>query len=327
MSDPKLVVCYSLGTGAGFDLQLASMSRQICEDLAEILALYEDFITVAQMIVVREDDEIAYETGKNACAFAVFYSLPETRWVIDSTRAIGGDMALTGRIVDDESGLLVSVNLIDSKKNILLFCGCETCTREKIHEAICRLGARILSHFTPQSADDWLPKVCAMFGTQSFAAYANWMATREAERRAQREGLSMPYDRMAQSLTQALSADPHYERAAMRLCDILPHQLQKQTYEFILRYLDKFSTETEALALIVVQALARLAKRTDAERTLDDAIKRYPQNGVFYLMRSSIRTNPRAISRDVDDAKRLLGNAFFACKNVVDNALVNVTGV
>ena len=60
MSDPKLVVCYSLGTGAGFDLQLASMSRQICEDLAEILALYEDFITVAQMIVVREDDEIAY---------------------------------------------------------------------------------------------------------------------------------------------------------------------------------------------------------------------------------------------------------------------------
>ena len=44
-------------------------------------------------------------------------------------------------------------------------------------------------------------------------------------------------------------------------------------------------------------------------------------------MRSSIRTDPRAISRDIDDAKRLLGNAFFACKNVVDNALVNVTGV
>lgn len=327
MSDPKLIVCYSLGTGAGFDLQLANMSRQICEDLAELLALNEEFITVAQMIVVREDEGLAYETGKNACAFAVFYSLPETRWVIESTRAIGGDMALTGRIVDDESGLLVSVNLIDSKKNVLLFCGCETCAREKIQEAVCRLAARILSRFTPRSFDSWLPQVVALFGTQSFAAYANWTASREAERRAQREGLPMPYDRMAQSLTQALSADPRYERAAMRLCDVLAHQLQKQTYEFILRYLDKFASETEALTLIVVQALVRLTKRAEAERILDDAIKRYPQNGVFYLMRSSLRSDPRAVSRDIDDAKRLLGNAYFACKTVVDNALVNVTGV
>lgn len=327
MTDPKLVVCYSLGAGAGFDMQLAGMSRQICEDLAEILARYDGFITVAQMIVVREGDEIVYETGKNACAFAVFYSLPETQWVLEATRAIGGDIALTGRIVDDESGLLLSVNLVDIARNVLLFCGCETCTREKIQLAICQMGARILSRFSDLSVEEWLPKTREMLGTESFAAYANWMATREAERRAQREGLSLPYDRIAQSLAHALSADPHYERAALRLCDILVHQLQKQTYEHISRYLSKYRTETEALALINVQALVRQAKRDDAEKCLDDAIKKYPKNGVFYLMRASLRTEARAVARDIDDAKRILGNDFNRCKSMVDNALVSVTGV
>ncbi len=327
MSAQKLVVCYALGTGAGFDLRLAGMSRQICEDLAEILALCDGFITVPQMIVVREGEEIPYETGKNSAAFAVFYSLPETRWVIDATRAIGGDMALTGRLVDDASGLLLSVNLIDSAKNILLFCGCETSPREGIHRAVCKLGARILSRFTDRSADDWQNDVDSLFGTQSFAAYANWTAAREAERRAQREGLAMPFDRMAQSLTHALAADPLYERAALRLCDVLAHQLQKQTYEHIVRSLASFATRSEALALIAVQAFVRLANRVQAETTLCDAIKKFPDNGIFYLMRSCLRSDPREIARDIDDAKRLLGNGFCRCKNAVDNALVNVTGV
>ena len=119
----RFVVCYSLGTGAGLDLQLASLSRQLCEDLAEILALNDEFITVPQMLVVREKQELEYSVSHNACAFAVFYSLPETRWIIDSTKAIRGDIALTGRIMDDESGLIVSVNMVDIDTQNLLFCG------------------------------------------------------------------------------------------------------------------------------------------------------------------------------------------------------------
>ena len=82
MPASKLVVCYSLGTGAGLDLQLAGLSRQICEDIAEVLALCDDFISIPQMLVVRENADIDYAVDKNACAFAVFYSLPETKWII-----------------------------------------------------------------------------------------------------------------------------------------------------------------------------------------------------------------------------------------------------
>ena len=53
-SSPKLLVCYSLGTGAGLDLSLASLSRQLCEDFAELLARYENFVTVPQQVVVSE---------------------------------------------------------------------------------------------------------------------------------------------------------------------------------------------------------------------------------------------------------------------------------
>lgn len=327
MSASKLLVCYSLGTGAGLDLQLAGMSRQICEDLSEILALNEDFMTVPQMILVRENDEIAYEVGKNATAFAVFYSLPETQWIIDATRAIGGDYALTGRLVDDESGLLLSVNILDVSRNCLLFCGCETCARDKIQEALANMGARILAHFLPEPPERFLTPVWEMIGTHQFAAYINWMAVREAERRAQREGVQVPLDRIAQNLTHALAADPGYQRAAMRLCEVMAAQLQSQTYEFILRYLLKFASENEALALITIQSLARLNRRQDAENKLDEIIAKYPKNGIFRLMRASVRSDKKLASVDLDDAKRLLGNDFNGCRTAVDNALLNVAGV
>lgn len=325
--ETRFVVCYSLGTGAGFDLQLAGLSRQLCEDLAEILALNEKFISVPQMLVVRENEQIEYSVGKNSCAFAVFYSLPETRWIVDATRSIGGDIALTGRIMDDESGLILSVNMIDVARMNLLFCGYETCQRDEIQIALCRLGARLLSHFTSRKADEWIGPVREMVGTDSFHAYANWMNMREIERRAQREGLPMPYGRIAEHLTYALSADPYYARACMKLCDVLSHQLEKSSYEFILRNLLSHSLDSEGLSLIVVQSLARLGRRAEAISQLDMMINKHAQNGLFRLMRGCLHTDAVMASRDLDEARHLLGNDFNGCRSAVDNAFLNVTGV
>ena len=327
MATSKLVVCYSLGTGAGIDLQLASMSRQISEDLAEILALNDDFVTLPQTIVVREAEAIEYDAAKNACAFAVFYSLPETKWILSTTRAIGGDIALTGRIVDDESGILLSVNLIDIQKNILLFCGVETAPREGLLNAITQIAAKILAHFTDAPATTWIPQVRDILGTESFPAYVNWMAVREAERRAQREGLPSPAPRSAENLIHALAADPAYTRAGLRLCELLSSQLPKSTYELILRYLKRSALENEALALIVTQALARLGSRLDAESTLTKILDKFPQNGLFWLMRGCLRSDNRLASKDLDEARRILGNDFNGCRAAVDNALLNVTGI
>lgn len=323
----RFVVCYSLGTGAGFDVQLSSLSRQVCEDFAEILALNDSFVTVPQMLVVREQGEIDYSVSKNACAFAVFYSLPETQWILDATRAIRGDIALTGRIMDDESGLILSVNMVDIASKNLLFCGYETSPREEIHLAILRLGSRILSHFTEYSVEAWLPRVTEMLGTQNFYAYSNWMSMRELERRAQREGIQPPLGRMVEHLTFALNADPHFSRAGIKLCDVMGRQLEKQQYEFILRYLMSHVLDNEALSLIVVQSLARLGRRREAEEQLNTIIEKHPKNGLFWLMRGCLRTDERLANRDLDEARHLLGNDFNGCRAAVDNALLNVTGV
>ena len=326
-SAPKLVVCYSLGTGAGFDLNLACLGRQLCEDFSELLALNEQFITVPQMVVVREADDLTYSPDKNACAFAVFYSLPETQWITQATRAIGGDIALTGRILDDESGLMLSINLLDVRSNLLLFCGYETCNRDEIHLALEKLAARILSHFTDVSETAWLPQVHQMLGTHSFHAYSNWMNMREIERLSQREGTLPPRTRLVEHLTYALNADPNYTRASLKLCSELAYQLPKQSYEFILRYLEPRYNQNEAISLIVVQSLARLGRRTEAEACLNQIIEKHPQNGLFWLMRGALRTDERLAARDLDEARALLGNDFNGCRTAVDNALVNVTGI
>ena len=323
----RFVVCYSLGTGAGYDLQLAELGRQLCEDLAEILTLNEGFVTVPQMLVVREADEIEYSVERNACAFAVFYSLPETEWIIRATKSIRGDIALTGRIMDDETGLLLSVNMIDVVTRNLLFCGQITCEREQIQTALADLGARILSHFTSRSSREWLDDVREIIGTSNFHAYANWMGMREAERRASREGIMAPAARLVEHMTYALNADPDYQRAALKLCDLMANQLPRQSYEFMLRYLEPHAMRSEALAIIVVQCLARLGKRSDAEMRLNSIIEKWPNNGLFRLMRGCIGSDNQKVSRDLGDAERLLGNDFKGCRVAVDNALLNVTGV
>ena len=327
MPASKLVVCYSLGTGAGLDLQLAGLSRQICEDIAEILALCDDFISIPQMLVVRENADIDYAVDKNACAFAVFYSLPETKWIIDATRSINGDIALTGRILDDESGIILSINMIDVATQNLLFCGYETCSRDQIQNALANLCAKLLSRFTKLSAEAWLPSVREMIGTESFHAYANWMGMREIERRAQREGLPAPKSRIVEHLTYALSADPNYHRAALKLCEIMSHQLETHNYDFILRNLLRLVTHNEAISLIVVQSLARLNRRAEAELHLNTIIEKYPKNGLFWLMRGCLRTDEKQAARDLDEAKYLLGNDFHGCRSAVDNAFISVTGV
>ena len=326
-STSKFVVCYSFGVGAGFDTNLAGIGRQICEDLSELLALNEEFITVPQMVVIHEADELHYSPEKNACAFAVFYSLPETQWILNATRSIGGDIALTGRILDDESGLMLTINLMDVHTRNLLFCGYETCSRNEIHLALEKLSARILAHFTDFSAASWQPKIHEMIGTSNFHAYSNWMNMREIERRAQREGMIPSHPRLVEYLTYAIEADPNYSKACLKLCSEMAYQLPHQSYEFILRYLEPKYSLNEAISLIVVQSLARLGRRLEAESCLNQIIEKHPQNGLFWLMRGCLRTDERLAARDLEEARHLLGNDFNGCRSAVDNALLNVTGV
>jgi lipopolysaccharide biosynthesis regulator YciM len=150
---------------------------------------------------------------------------------------------------------------------------------------------------------------------------------REIERRAQREGLPAPKSRIVEHLTYALSADPNYHRAALKLCDIMSHQLETHNYDFILRNLLRLVTHNEAISLIVVQSLARLNRRAEAELHLNTIIEKYPKNGLFWLMRGCLRTDEKQAARDLDEAKYLLGNDFHGCRSAVDNAFISVTGV
>lgn len=323
----QLVVCYSLGTGAGFDNFLAGFSRQLSEDFAECLALHDGFITVPQMILVNEKDDITYDVAKNASAFAVFYSLPETRWIVDATRSIGGNLALTGRVLDDETGVLLSINVVDVNKNVLLFCGCETADRESLHVALAKLAARLLSHFTDRSEQNWLPDVWTMLGTQSFHAYVNWMRLREAERRAQREGLPSPADRLVEHACYALVADPDYARASDKLCQLLARELKSSTYAFVVKNLEPLSTHSSAIALAYAQCLARLGQRAEAEAHLSNVIRKFPDEPLFPLLRACLTQDDRIMSADLSASQRAFGNAFDRMKSLVESSILNVNGV
>lgn len=323
----QLVVCYSLGTGAGFDTQLAGFSRQICEDFAEILALNEDFIAIPQMILVREDETLKYEVDKNACAFAVFYSLPETRWVVDATRSIGGDIALVGRLMDDDGGELLSISMIDVNKNLILFCGCETTTRESLHEAVASIAAKALAHFTNRNADSWLPDVWNMLGTHSFHAYANWMGLREVERRAQREGLSAPTGRLIEHACYALAADALYDRAADKLCELLSRSDAARSAEFVVRSLANVAHMAPANALAYAQCLARLNRRDEAVEFLSNIMAKFPKDPIFLLMRGCLASDEKMAKTDLALAKTAFDSDFDHMKKLVETSLLNVTGV
>lgn len=326
-TQPQLVVCYSLGTGAGFDTQLAGFSRQICEDLAECLALNEAFIAVPQMILVREAEALEYDVARNAGAFAVFYSLPETRWIIDATRSLGGDIALTGRLLDDDTGMFLSINMIDVRRNVLLFCSCESMTRETLHEAVANLASRALAHFTDRSAESWLGDVWQMIGTHAFAAYSNWMGLREAERRAQREGLPSPADRLIEHACYALGADAHFDRASEKLCEVLARQVKTSSCELVVRSLANIAHLSASNALAYAQCLVRVGRREEASSFLSLAISKFPQEPVFVLMRGCLSQDDKAAKADFATARTLLGDRFDAVKKAVDASLLNVQGV
>ncbi len=323
----QLVVCYALGTGAGFDTQLAGFSRQICEDFAECLALNEDFIAIPQMILVREGEELSYDVEKNACAFAVFYSLPETRWILDATSAIGGNIALTGRLIDDEGGVLLSISMVDVKKNVLLFCGCENSTREELHNAIASLAARALAHFTDRSKESWLNDVWEMIGTHNFHAYANWMGLREVERRAQREGLPAPTARLIEHACYALAADALFERAADKLCELLARPVTTNSCEFVVRSLANVAHMAPANALAYAQCLARLNRRDEAVAFLNQIVAKFPQDPVFSLLRGCLASDEKVAKSDLANAKKLYGEDFEHMKKLVESGLLNVSGV
>ena len=44
-------------------------------------------------------------------------------------------------------------------------------------------------------------------------------------------------------------------------------------------------------------------------------------------MRGCLRSDERLAAKDLDEARRLMGNDFNGCRSAVDNALLNVTGV
>ncbi len=326
-TQPQFVVCYSLGTGAGFDTQLAGFSRQICEDLAECLALNEAFIAIPQMILVREAEELKYDVARNAGAFAVFYSLPETRWIIDATRSLGGDIALTGRLLDDDSGMFLSINMIDVRKNVLLFCGCESMTRETLHEAVARLASRVLSHFTDRSAESWLADVWQMIGTHAFAAYTNWMGLREVERRAQREGLPVPVDRLIEHACYALGADARFGRASEKLCEVLAHEVKTSTCELVVRSLANIAHLNPSSALAYAQCLVRVGRKEDAVTFLTLAISKFPEEPLFVLMRACLTQDEKSAKADFNMAKTSLGEQFERLKKAVEASLLNVQGI
>lgn len=326
-NQPQLVVCYSLGTGAGFDTQLAGFSRQICEDLAECLALNASFIAVPQMILVREAESLRYDVAHSAGAFAVFYSLPETRWIIEATRSLGGDIALTGRLLDDDSGMFLSINMMDVRRGLLLFCSCESMTRETLHESLARLASRALAHFSDRPAESWLDDVWQMIGTHTFSAYSNWMALREAERRAQREGLPAPTSRLIEHACYALGADAHFGRASEKLCELLSGEVKTASCEFVVRSLANIAHLSPTNALAYAQCLGRVGRREDASSFLSLAVSRFPEEPLFVLMRGCLASDEKTAKADLANARNRLGDKYEALKKMADAALLNVQGV
>jgi len=148
-----LVTCFAFGTGAG-EPTLAPIGRQLAESLATILCLRDAFITVPQVFVTRgQQTPTPLRDDRIQSAFAVFYSLPETRLVRKASRRLGARFALTGRIIGEGSEFLLGANLLDVERVLLLGSVQRQCPREALLEGIAELGAYFLGRFTDTPHD------------------------------------------------------------------------------------------------------------------------------------------------------------------------------
>ncbi|MFA5624394.1 MAG: hypothetical protein WC966_04995 [Bradymonadales bacterium] len=313
LETPKLIASFSFGTGAGFDLQLAAYARQLAEDFAQILALLDSVVAIPRFILLPQSGSILEQWEERASAFAVFYSLPDTRFILRACAELGADYALTGRLVDTEGGVILSVNLVDAERRLLLFSGqCEV-ERDGIMDAIIIVGCRLLGALSESKAEDWREKVIAMLGTTNFRAYSNWVSYRECQRRSVAQKQQPPYDRMAEHIIYALKEDPKYENALRELPALLRRDLSSRTKDLLISQLQGVSAHNETIALSLAWMLRKREQMELAISVLDSALT-HKESALLYLMRALCKEakDPLGAKYDDERAVKLLGEAQFA---------------
>lgn len=310
----RFIACFSFGTGAGFDLQLAANARQLAEDFSDILALLDNVVAIPRTLLIPQGELSASMWERRASAFAVFYSLPDTSFLLRSASNLGADCALTGRIIDTEGSLILSVNLLDVQRRVLLFSGQEECAREAIPEAIVALGSKLLTALDENKAKDWIPALWAMLGTRNFRAYTNWLGYRECIRRAAAQNQPQPSDRMLEHLVYALKDDPHYQKALRALPQALRAPLSTRSLDLAISQLSPLADNSETIALSLAWVHKLQGQNDLGCVLLDRCIAKHPEAALLYLMRSICKKakDPGAAQTDASRARELLGEEQFS---------------
>lgn len=309
-----VVGCFAFGTGVG-EPMLARVGRQLAEDLAAILRLHPAFVTVPQMLSVDSRDP--HDEGKLRSAFAVFYSLPETRLVREAARRLGARLALTGRLVGEGPTVHLGMNMLDVERVLLLGCSQVSAPREDLVEVTIDGAARLLGRFSSRPRAELVEQAGAIIGTRSYHAYFNWALAQDLERSAQAQQTPADERRLVQRLGWALRHDALFARPLHRMIDVLYATHDQAVLREIATFMEQVALALPGVGLVHGEALRRMGEVQGARDVLERVVERFPYcaQGFYLLGELESAQRPRVAANHYRQAHLLEPrNAVYARK-------------
>lgn len=285
-----VVGCFAFGTGIG-EPMLARVGRQLAEDVAAILRLHPAFVTVPQLLAVDRPDPL--DSSKVRSAFAVFYSLPETRIVREAARELGARLALTGRLVGEGGNIHLGMNILDVERTLLLGCAQLGAAREDLVDAVIEGSVRLLSRFSARPRAELASEAAALLGTRSYHAYYNFALAMDLERTALASGERVDDARMVQRLGWALRHDGKFVRALERMVSIVYATQSEQALRETVTFLSQVELLLPGVGLLHGEALRRLGDVQGAREALEQVAERFPYCAQAYYLLGDLEASER----------------------------------
>ena len=279
LSGSRVLVSYSFGSSLGGGEGMAILGRQLAEEFSEYCALLPGFISVPQIIVHEgTGEDPVYSAGKDSRAYAVFYSLPETSWMLRSTRLLGGDYCLTGRISVSDGVWILGLNVLDVHSGHIVFCRTERFFREALCACLQGVGERLmiqLGEVDDVGRLDLSNSLRKMRGTESFGAFMNWARVRDYERGLFLHSGDSVRDKVVEHCIFGLQSDPGYRRCTLRLMSVLYESRNVEAMARVISGLHDLSLSDSYLGSLVAWCYYRTGRLAECSLHLSELVKRY----------------------------------------------------
>jgi hypothetical protein len=278
------VVVFSLSAGGGMSGPLA---RQATESLAEALSRFEALPARAHHLLGDDLDAWLGAAPEEAAAprvrFILLETLPSQAVLREATEALGGRLALTGRLSLRRDALTLLLNLWDTQTAHLLWCASHEAPREALPRLLAECAAEAAFRLeAAPTLDEALRRARAAVGTQDLSALEAYATATERLRAwALQHDERPPHGDIAKALCRALELDPGFEPARLLLLEHALGRLQAEDRRWAEDFLQasrKLPTSPILYGLLRVEAAICAKDAEQAKLLARELRQRWPHD-------------------------------------------------